>query len=110
MAQTAAAAGRLVIGNKRYSSWSLRGWLAVRLAGLEVEEMVLPLTGGGKWVEISIPADPIYQHLLLAAEAAFWDCGISAKLSATSIRRRARNMPGRMRVREASTMADPIPP
>jgi len=38
--------GRLVIGNKRYSSWSLRGWLAVHLAGLEVEEVVIPLAGG----------------------------------------------------------------
>lgn len=38
--------GRLVIGNKRYSSWSLRGWLAVRLAGLSVEEVVIPLAGG----------------------------------------------------------------
>ena len=37
---------RLVIGNKRYSSWSLRGWLAVHLAGLEVEEQLIPLHGG----------------------------------------------------------------
>ena len=29
--------GRLYIGNRRYSSWSMRGWLAVRLAGLDVE-------------------------------------------------------------------------
>jgi len=35
--------GRLVIGNRRYSSWSLRGWLCVRLAGLDVEEVVLPM-------------------------------------------------------------------
>ena len=40
------AKGRLVIGTKRYSSWSLRGWLAVRLAGLDVEEVVVPLAGG----------------------------------------------------------------
>ncbi len=40
------AEGRLVIGTKRYSSWSLRGWLAVRLAGLDVEEVVVPLAGG----------------------------------------------------------------
>ncbi len=39
--------GRLVIGNRRYSSWSLRGWLAVRLAGLDVEEILVPLTGFG---------------------------------------------------------------
>ena len=41
------AEGRLVIGTKRYSSWSMRGWLAVHLAGLEVEEVVVPLAGGG---------------------------------------------------------------
>lgn len=40
------AQGRLVIGTKRYSSWSLRGWLAVHLAGLTVEEVVIPLAGG----------------------------------------------------------------
>jgi len=38
--------GRLVIGTRRYSSWSQRGWLAVRLAGLDVEEVVIPLAGG----------------------------------------------------------------
>ena len=30
------------------------------------------ITGGGKWVEITIPADPLYQHLLLTAEKKFW--------------------------------------
>lgn len=39
--------GRLIIGNKRYSSWSMRGWLAVHLAGLDVEEVVIPLAGTG---------------------------------------------------------------
>jgi glutathione S-transferase len=29
--------GKLLIGNRRYSSWSLRGWLAVRLARLDVD-------------------------------------------------------------------------
>jgi glutathione S-transferase len=38
--------GRLVIGTRRYSSWSLRGWLPVRLAALDVEEVVIPLHGG----------------------------------------------------------------
>ena len=28
------------------------------------------ITGGGKWVEISVAADPLYQHLLLRARAA----------------------------------------
>lgn len=39
--------GRLYIGTRRYSSWSLRGWLAVKLAKLDVEEVVIPLTDGG---------------------------------------------------------------
>ena len=41
------ASGTLFIGTRRYSSWSLRGWLVVRLAGLEVAERVLPLAEGG---------------------------------------------------------------
>ena len=36
--------------------------------------MLSVITGGGKWVEIGIPADPLYQHLLLTAEKKFWRC------------------------------------
>jgi hypothetical protein len=32
------------------------------------------ITGGGKWVEITINGDPLYQHLLLTAEKKFWRC------------------------------------
>jgi len=32
------------------------------------------ITGGGKWVEITVHADPLYQHLLLTAERKFWRC------------------------------------
>jgi predicted phage-related endonuclease len=32
------------------------------------------ITGGGKWVEIKITADPLYQHLLFTAEKKFWRC------------------------------------
>jgi hypothetical protein len=32
------------------------------------------ITGGGKWVEITVPADALYQHLLLTAERKFWRC------------------------------------
>jgi len=39
-----------------------------RLAALSV------ITGGGRWVEIKISADPLYQHLLLTAEKKFWRC------------------------------------
>ena len=32
------------------------------------------ITGGGKWVEISIAADSLYQHVLLTVEKKFWRC------------------------------------
>lgn len=38
--------GTLVLGTRRYSSWSLRGWLMVRLAGLDVTIEVIRLAGG----------------------------------------------------------------
>lgn len=34
---------RLLIGNKNYSSWSLRAWLALRYSGLPFDEQVNPL-------------------------------------------------------------------
>ena len=37
----------LYLASRRYSSWSLRAWLAVRLAGLDVGETVLPIDGSG---------------------------------------------------------------
>lgn len=42
--------------------------LAARSAVLSI------ITGGGKWVEIEVHADPLYQHLLLTAEKKFWKC------------------------------------
>ncbi len=39
--------GRLYNGNRRYSSWSMRGWLAVRLAGLDVEEELIHFSRPG---------------------------------------------------------------
>jgi glutathione S-transferase len=36
---------KLIIGNKNYSSWSLRGWLACKQSGLGFEEIQVPLYG-----------------------------------------------------------------
>jgi glutathione S-transferase len=35
---------KLVIGNKNYSSWSLRPWIAMKQIGLIFEEVVIPMT------------------------------------------------------------------
>jgi putative phage-type endonuclease len=32
------------------------------------------ITGGGKWVEITIPTDPLYLTVLVSAEKKFWRC------------------------------------
>jgi hypothetical protein len=37
------------------------------------------ITGGGKWVEVPVHADPLYQHLLLTAEKKFWRCVMSGE-------------------------------
>ena len=42
--------------------------VAARTAVLSV------ITGGGKWVGIQVPADPLYQHLIVTAERKFWRC------------------------------------
>jgi len=41
------AAPVLHIGNKNYSSWSLRPWLALKWGGIPFEEHVIPLGGEG---------------------------------------------------------------
>src|SRR5512147_57978 len=62
----------LYIGNKNYSSWSLRGWLAVKLSGAPFEEVVVQLTGtyNADWRRFSptarVPA-------LRDGEAIVWD-------------------------------------
>jgi hypothetical protein len=42
--------------------------VAARTAVLSV------ITGGGKWVEILVHADPLYEHLIITAERKFWRC------------------------------------
>jgi hypothetical protein len=32
------------------------------------------ITGGGKWVEITVPIDPLYLSVLVSAEKKFWRC------------------------------------
>jgi glutathione S-transferase len=36
---------KLIIGNKNYSSWSLRGWLAAKQSGLPFEELTVHIDG-----------------------------------------------------------------
>jgi hypothetical protein len=38
------------------------------------------ITGGGKWVEITTPMDPLYLSVLVSAEKKFWRCVMSGEL------------------------------
>ena len=42
----------LVIGNKNYSSWSLRPWLAMKVLGVPFQELRIPLYGPGAAEEV----------------------------------------------------------
>ena len=42
----------LIIGNKNYSSWSLRPWIALKVAGIPFDEIVIPLYLPGSPEEI----------------------------------------------------------
>jgi glutathione S-transferase len=42
----------LIIGNKNYSSWSLRPWIAMKVAGLDFDERVIPLYEPGSREQI----------------------------------------------------------
>lgn len=43
---------KLIIGNKNYSSWSLRPWIAMTMAGIPFEETVIPLYEPGSAAQI----------------------------------------------------------
>ena len=65
----------IVIGNRRYSSWSLRGWLAVRACGVAFEETVVPLDRPETSGEIAKHAGqgPRLVPLLLHQGRTIWD-------------------------------------
>jgi len=58
------AAAEKYMAQLQHNMWVV----AARTAVLSV------ITGGGKWVEIQIHADPLYQHLIVTAERKFWRC------------------------------------
>ena len=63
----------LVIGNKNYSSWSLRAWLALRHAGIPFDERLLLLCGED-WKEAIAAVSPSRRvPVLLHGERTVWE-------------------------------------
>lgn len=69
---------RLILGNKTYSSWSLRAWLVARLADIAFEEVMIPLRKAGTRREIQkysmagkvptllVDGEPVWDSLAIA--------------------------------------------
>ncbi|MEO3427561.1 glutathione S-transferase family protein [Pelagibius sp. CAU 1746] len=95
---------KLILGNKTYSSWSLRGWLPVRQAGLDVTEVVIPLrrpetraeilkhSPTGKVPTLIADDEPIWDSLAIAETLAerfpdkgLWPAGARARQVARSV-------------------------
>jgi glutathione S-transferase len=64
---------RLVIGNKNWSSWSLRPWLAMRRLGLPFEEINVRLRLAESKAEIAKYSPSGLVPLLLDGDLAIWD-------------------------------------
>ncbi|MBF2004800.1 MAG: glutathione S-transferase family protein [Chlorogloeopsis fritschii C42_A2020_084] len=63
----------LVIGNKNYSSWSLRPWLAMKQFGLEFNEICIPLYTPESVSKISQYSPSGKVPVLLHGSLAIWD-------------------------------------
>ncbi len=70
---TPATSATLTITSKNYSSWSLRGWLLTRFAGLPFDEKVLPPDDPDTRAEILLLASSIRVPSLVHAGTHVWD-------------------------------------
>ena len=67
---------KLIIGNKAYSSWSQRGWLACKQSGLPFEERVVPMWSPeweALWVEPALAIARRQVPLIIENGQVIWD-------------------------------------
>jgi glutathione S-transferase len=63
----------LIIGNKNYSSWSLRPWIAMRAAGIAFDEKVIPLYLPGSREQILAYSPAGKVPVLIDGERHIWE-------------------------------------
>lgn len=63
----------LIIGSKNYSSWSLRGWLMAKMAGLDFIEQTVPLDDPAHRAEILLLSPSILVPTLIHDGLRIWD-------------------------------------
>lgn len=65
---------KLVIGNKNYSSWSMRPWLALRANGIPFEEKFIPLYTGTADKQRILDVSPAGKvPILIDGDVTVWD-------------------------------------
>jgi glutathione S-transferase len=67
------ATAMLTISSKNYSSWSLRGWLMTKLAGLECDEKIIPTDDPEMKAELLLLAPSILVPRLTHGNVNVWD-------------------------------------
>ncbi|HVY34680.1 MAG TPA: glutathione S-transferase [Caulobacteraceae bacterium] len=63
----------LTISSRNYSSWSLRGWLLCRLAGLKVEEQMISIDDPANRAELLLLSPSVLVPRLTHQGASVWD-------------------------------------
>jgi glutathione S-transferase len=64
---------RLIIGNKNYSSWSFRPWLALKVAGIAFEETVISLEASDFKARVTALGSPGRVPLLIDGKVRVWE-------------------------------------
>lgn len=67
------ARAQLTLSNKNYSSWSLRGWLLCRMAGLQVDEQMIALDDPENRAELLLLSPSVLVPRLTHDGVSVWD-------------------------------------
>lgn len=67
------AAAVLTISSKNYSSWSLRGWLLCKMAGIDFTEKTMPIDDPSTRAELLLLSPSVLVPRLEDGEAKVWD-------------------------------------
>jgi glutathione S-transferase len=72
-AEEASLALRLIVGNKNYSSWSLRPWIAMKVAGVAFDEEVISLNADDFKARVSRHSDTGKVPVLIDGPVQVWE-------------------------------------
>jgi glutathione S-transferase len=64
---------KLILGNKNYSSWSLRPWIAMKMAAIDFEEVVIPIYRADSKPQLLAQSPAGKVPILIDGEARVWE-------------------------------------